>query len=193
MRKMFHFIVTIALLLTVTACKSKNVNITTQDVLSYNQYVKILSSTKDQLHFTSVPMKLSESTLDNPTIIMVNKAIAFGKKINLTLNDEARDSTQHFLTYEDEKNGYKVITGWIYTNSNQGSNLLYLKPDIQGNTGDFNSILSYKNILIHVQLTRLFPSSPSPGDYVRENEAVLKDIVNFLETKAPTLADKSGE
>ncbi|WP_223070525.1 hypothetical protein [Paenibacillus caui] len=188
MRTIRYPIVVLAILLMLTACDSKNDDKkNTQDLLSYDQYVKLVSSTKDQLHFSSVPMKLTESTLENPTIIMINDEISFGKKKNLSLQNEFKDSTQHFLTYEDVKNGYKVITGWIYTEVNQGNNLLYLKPIVQGNTGDFNSLLSYKNILIHVQLTHSPSSSPSPGDYVGENENVLKDIVHFLETSDSTL------
>jgi|GEM_PF-2316711 hypothetical protein len=153
-----------------------------QDVLSYDQYVKLVASIKDKLLFSSIPMKLTESTLENPSIIIVNGDMSFGKKEYLSLNNDLKDSTQYFLTYEDAKNGYKLITGWIFTDVNQGNNLLYFKPNVEGNTGDFNSILSYKNILIHLQLTHTASSSPSSEDFVKENEAALKDIVSFLES-----------
>ncbi|WP_028551671.1 hypothetical protein [Paenibacillus sp. UNC451MF] len=187
MRIIRYPIIILAIILTLTACNTKSTDKkNTQDVLSYDQYVKVVNSIQDKLQFSSAPMKLTDSTLKNPTIIITNKEMTFGKKENLTLRNDFKDSTQYFLTYEDVKNGYKLITGWIYTDVNQGNNLLYFKPDVQGNTGDFNSILSYKNILIHVQLTRLASSSISSEDIVKEHEAVLKDIVHFLETTDPT-------
>jgi len=188
MRLIRYPIIILAIILTLTACNIKSTDKNnTQDVLSYDQFVKVVNSIKDKLQFSSAPMELTDSTLKNPTIIITNNEMSFGKKKYLTLRNDFKDSTQYFLTYEDVKNGYKMITGWIYTDVNQGNNLLYYKPDVQGNTGDFNSILSYKNILIHVQLTRLASSSLSSEDFVKENEAVLKDIVHFLETTDSTL------
>lgn len=185
--KMFRYgIMFLSILLVITACSGKTTTsdmTNTQDVLSYDQYVTLVHSIGNNLRFTSVPMRLTESTIENPTIIITNGDMSFGKKQYLSLRNDFQDSTQHFLTYEDTKNDYKLITGWIYTDVNQGNNLLYFKPDVQGNTGDFNSLLSFKNILIHVQLTHSTSSKPSSEHYVKENEAAIKDIVNFLENQ----------
>ncbi|MEX1029744.1 MAG: hypothetical protein WDZ91_06825 [Paenibacillaceae bacterium] len=187
-------IMLLALLFNLTACESKdkvNENMAStgltneqnqQANLSYGQYINMVNSIKEKLHFTTIPMKLTGSTLENPSIIIVNGDMSFGKKTYLSLGNDFKDSTQYFLTYEDVKNGYKLITGWIFTNVSQGNNLLYFKPNVEGNTGDFNSILSYKNILIHLQLTHTSSSKPTSEDFVKENETVIKDIVHFLET-----------
>lgn len=196
MKKFCFLMMGLTILIYLTACKNadnlpENTKMTAspvsteqnqQDVLSYGQYVNLVASVKDKLDFLSIPMKLTESTLENPTIVTVNGDMSFGKKKYLSLNNDFKDSTQYFLTYEDTKNGYKLTTGWIYTDVNQGNNLLYFKPNVEGNTGDFNSILSYKNILIHLQLTSTASTRPSAEDFVRENESALKEIVNFLET-----------
>ncbi|MCI2106897.1 MAG: hypothetical protein LKK00_09325 [Intestinimonas sp.] len=106
--------------------------------------------------------------------------MVIGKKKYLSLNNDSKDSTQYFLTYEDKQNSYKLITGWIFTNVDQGNNLLYFKPNIAGNTGDFNSILSYRNVLIHLQLVSTATATPSSEDFVKENESILTEIVDFL-------------
>lgn len=191
MKKNWVTIMILSILIILTACEN-NVNApdidptpTTEqyqhDVLSYEQYVNIVSSIHDELRFSSATMKLTESSLEKSRIIIVDEDVSFGKKTYLSLNNELKDTTQHFLTYQDTEKGYKLITGWIYTNVNQGNNLLYFKPNIEGNTGDFNSILSYKNILVHIQLTHTTSSPPSDEEFVKENEAVLKDIVSFLQ------------
>ncbi|MGG6314152.1 hypothetical protein [Paenibacillus macerans] len=152
-----------------------------QAVLSYDQYLNLVASAKENLRFSGIPMKLTTSTLENPSIVIVNGDMSFGKKKYLSLDNDFKNSTQYFLTYEDIKNGYKLVTGWVFTEVNQGNNLLYFKPDVEGNTGDFNSILSYKNILIHIQLIHTKSSSPSDEGFVKENESVLKEMVHFLE------------
>jgi hypothetical protein len=184
------------LLTTLSACESANsANISKptakiedeqnlQTLLSYEQFINMVDSVKNQLTFSTVPMKLTKSSLDKPTIIHVSKDMSFGEKEYLSLDNAVRDSTQFFLSYADEENGYMLNTGWIYTDVYQGNHLLYFKPDVEGNTGDFDSILSYKNILIHLQLTSSKSSSPSSEDFVRENEAVLQDLVRLLEKKS---------
>jgi len=160
---------------------SSSVTSKQEDKLSYDKYMELLSSVKDNMSFTSIPMKLTSSTLKNPSIIIVNGDMSFGKKKYLSLNNDFKDSTQYFLTYEDEKNSYKLITGWIYTDVDQGNNLLYFKPNEEGNTDDFNSILSYRNVLIHLQLISTAATNPSSEAFVKENESALKEIVDFLE------------
>jgi hypothetical protein len=180
-------IMVLTLLICLTACKNTdNVSNTAnqqnqQSLLSYSEYIDIVKLAKEKLNFTTIPMKLSASTLENPYVVIVNDEMSFGKKKYLSLENENTDPTQIFLTFEDAEKGYKLITGWIFTNVSQGENLLYFKPNIEGNTGDFNSILSYKNILIHLQLINTASTNPSSEDFVAENEAVLKDIVSFLE------------
>ncbi|MFF2908399.1 hypothetical protein [Paenibacillus sp. NPDC057934] len=187
-------IMVLVLLIALTACKSSdkaNKSMVSlgetneqnqQALLTYGQFVNMVNSAKEKLVFQTIPMKLTKSTLENPSIIIVNGDMSFGKKNYLSLKNEVKDSTQYFLTYEDAENGYKLTTGWIYTEVNQGDNLIYFKPDVEGNTGDFNSILSFKNVLIHLQLTYTKSSPPSSDDFVRENESTLKDVVHFLET-----------
>ncbi|CAM4444171.1 hypothetical protein [Paenibacillus tarimensis] len=193
MKKIIRFsILVLALLINLTACNSNDESMLStsltndqnpQVVLSYDQYVDVIKSAKEKLNFSTIPMKLTESTLESPTIVIVSGDMSFDKKEYLSLKNDFEDSTQYFLTYEDTTNGYELIIGWIYTEVDQGNNLLYFKPDVEGNTGDFNSILSFKNILIHLQLTHTQSSIPSSEDFVRENEAVLKDVVRFLETE----------
>jgi hypothetical protein len=51
---------------------------TQEDTLSYDQYIKLLSSVKDNMSFTSIPMEFTSSTLENPSIVIVNGNMSFG-------------------------------------------------------------------------------------------------------------------
>lgn len=179
----------VLILISLTGCNynavnnsnDSNNNIQSERNLTYEQYQKLILLAKNELIFKTIPMELSNSYFSNPTIIIVNKNMSFGKKKYLTLNNEQMDPTQNFLTYEDNQNGYKLIIGWIYTNINQGNNSLYFKPYIKGESTDFNNILSYKNILIHVQLTSSSSTNPTQEAFGNENALILTEIVSFLD------------
>ncbi|MHB1654390.1 MAG: hypothetical protein ACYCVD_18260 [Desulfitobacteriaceae bacterium] len=180
MKKAILILLIVLSLISITGCTTENTNNKSEEVnFTYEQYQKLISLAKDGLIFKTVPMKLSQSYFSNPTIIIVDKNMSFGKKNYLTLNNKQIDPTQNFLTYEDKENDYKLIIGWIYTNINQGNNLLYFKPYIKGESTDFNDILSYKNLLIHVQLTSS-SENPNPENFGYENAMILTEIVSFL-------------
>lgn len=183
MKKFIIILIILLSLISITGCNNTNNKSdyikSEQTNLTYEQYQKLILLVKDELKFKTVPMKLSNSYFDNPTVMAIDKNMAFGKKVYLTLDNEPKDPTQNFLTYEDKQNGYKLTIGWIYTKIDQGNDLLYIKPYIKGESTDFNDILSYKNILIHIQLTSSSSNSTQEA-YVKENRSILIEMVDFL-------------
>ena len=89
----------LSLLLSLTSCdnsKASNTPVpsTTSEVkqqqklLSYDQYINLITATKENMKFSAIPMQLTESSIDNPSIVIVNGAMSFGKRKYLTLKDD---------------------------------------------------------------------------------------------------------
>lgn len=151
-----------------------------QDMFSYEQYVKLVNFIKENLKFKSVTLKPSGSLPRNLTVSF-DKEMSFGKKTVTTLNNEHNNkSTQYFLEYDDNENGYKIIIGLVYTDIYMGDNLLYFKPYTVGETNDMNVMWSFKNILIHLQ-TVSTSSDNSKEELGKENRLVALELVEFLE------------
>ena len=152
-----------------------------KNILSYSQYIELMTFFKENMSFTTIPMEFLESTLENPYIIIVNHDMSFDKKNYLTLNNDSNESTQYIIIFKDLINEYKLVTSWIYTEVNQDNNLLYLRQnDEENGINDFNSIISYNNILIHLQLVSISSNNQLPESFVKENAYVLTEIIEFL-------------
>lgn len=188
MKKTINLIAIIALtliLLGTIGCKSNIVespesnmpSSPESNILSYDQYIKLITQFQNKMEFKGVPMLLADSTIDDPTVIIVDEKISFGKKNFLSAENKAEKSTQNFLIYEDEKNNLKLITSWIYTENDLGNNLLYLKPNMIGNTNDYNYLVSYKNILLYLQF---LPISGEIKDFGTEPYFTLSEIESYL-------------
>lgn len=188
MKKLIFFIAIIALILilfSTVGCKSNmtespDTNIPSSpeaNILSYDQYIKFITEFKNKMEFKDVAMSLTDSTIENPTVMGVDGNMSFGKKDFLSLENKAEKSTQNFLFYEDEKNNLKLIMSWIYTENDLGNNLLYSKPNVIGNTNDYSYLVSYKNILLYLQF---LPITGEIKDFGTEPYFTLSEIESFL-------------
>lgn len=183
--KLIAIIASILILFATIGCKSNIVespetNITSSpesNILSYDQYVNLITQFQNNMEFKDVTMLLTDSTIDDPTVIAVDENISFNKKKYLSAGNEAEMSTQNFLFYEDEKNNLELIMSWIYTENDLGNNLLYLKPNVIGNTNDYNYLVSYKNILISLQF---LPISGEIKDFGTDPYFTLSEIEAYL-------------
>lgn len=133
------------------------------------------------MNLGSFGLKIIRSTVRNPIVVHVDKGMSFGKREWITLKGEVVNSTQEQLIYENDIKGYRLITTWIYQEISIGNNLLMLKPpekDIAPNV--FDSILSYNNILIHVQILPTGKKNTKPEDIAIENGKIIIELNNYL-------------
>lgn len=63
-------------------------------IITYEQYIDLLYKIKDDMKFEKTNLELSESQLENQTIVIVDGNMSFGKKQYLSLNNEFEKSTQ---------------------------------------------------------------------------------------------------
>lgn len=174
--------------LILSACQPTGNSVNKDDAklrLTYGQYRKLVTDASKNLEFSTIPVVFSRTTLDNPLYVIVNEEMSFGKRKKfMTLNDEPKDSTQEQIIYVNLDDGYTLVTSWIYTDAFLGNDLLLSKQPESANEV-FDHILSYKNILIHVQGLPSAKSKAQPESFGMQTSKAIIELNDFLKTYKP--------
>ncbi|MHB1652429.1 MAG: hypothetical protein ACYCVD_08115 [Desulfitobacteriaceae bacterium] len=163
----------------IVGCNKTASNSSTANNLSYDAYHELVQDFQTKELEKGV-LSLEKSTLNNPLLVMVNKEMSFGKKQRfLSLHDEQKDSVQELLSFREKSGKYIIETTWMFTESSLGNNLLMVKPPL-AEKPVYDDLLSYKNILIHVQLIPINNSNQNLENTELGNAKIVIELNEFL-------------
>ncbi|MCL1804086.1 MAG: hypothetical protein FWG30_10745 [Eubacteriaceae bacterium] len=103
--------------------------------------------------------------------------MTFGKREILSLENGFLYPTQFHMFFSDSDNLAEAVVNWIFTDTEQDSNMLFT------NSTDtkVDSILSYKNSLIFIQLLSI-DATDNYDNLVFANQEFIEGIVSYLES-----------
>ena len=180
------FIFALSLLITTIGCTSTQNNTNAVEDAdesngNYRTFTRLVPEFQDDFVSSSYPLVLTDSTVNSTTFIGVSREMSFGKKDIMSLENGYEYPTQHHLMYSDKINNLYVMIDFIFTDVNQGSNLLFSGTASDINPNQMDTILSYENTLIHIQV-KYMEEIDDDFNLTIANCSIIEDIVGYLDT-----------